>query len=452
MEQNLALATHRQKIDAIAAAVKEFAQNARPGDYFSLKKASVSHMAPQPDNPRYSDKKIDVKALTEIISIDLEKRICVAESGVTFVRLVEQTLKHGLVPACVSELKEITIGGAVAGCSVESMSFKHGGFFDSCIELEIVAGTGEVVTCSKSKAPEVFDGIHGSFGTLGILTLLTFKLLPARPFVEVKYVKYASFEALLAAIREHYEKQDIEMMDALVHGPDKCILCIGTFVDYAPKASKYFAEPYYKSTLELDHDYMHTSDYFFRYDADCHWSIRNYPGLENRIVRQLFGNFLLGSSNILHLTERLPFLVRKGNKPDVIVDVFIPFKHAQEFFDWCKETFDYYPLWIVPYRMQPFYPWLNPALIEGITEPLFIDFAIYGFQQKGDKNYYKILEEKVFELQGMKTLITHNYYDEASFWKSFNKPFYDLIKARIDPKNLFRNLYAKTNYKKHQGS
>ncbi len=447
MDTNEKRAVHDAKVKIIAGMVRQFAADIRPGEYFSLKKAAVSHMAPQPDNPRYSDKKIDVKVLTDILEINVEKQICTAESGVTFTTLVRATLEHGLVPRCVSELQEITIGGAVAGCSVESMSFKYGGFYDSCIELEVVSGTGEVITCSQLSNPEVFDGIHGSFGTLGILTLLTFKLVPARPFVRVDYVRYPSFTTLLASIREHYEKQDVEMMDALIHAPDNCILCIGTFVDYAPWKSKYFAEPYYKSTLVKDHDYMATPDYFFRYDADCHWSIRSYPGLENKIVRTLFGKFLLGSSNILKLSEKLPFLVKKDGKPDVIVDVFIPNVHALKFLEWSKQVFNYYPLWIVPYKMQPFYPWLNPVMLQGITDPLFIDIAIYGFPQKTDKNYYKLLEEKVFELQGMKTLITHNYYDKESFWKSFNKDFYDRVKQRVDPKNLFRDLYAKTNYK-----
>ena len=142
------------------------------GEFFSLKKASVSHMAPQPDNPRYKDRKIDVKSLTDILEINISENLCVAESGVTFVKLVNETLKHGLVPMCVSELKEITIGGAVAGCSVESMSFIHGGFHDSCIEYEVVTGEGEILVCSKERNPEIFEMVHGSFGTLAIITRL----------------------------------------------------------------------------------------------------------------------------------------------------------------------------------------------------------------------------------------------------------------------------------------
>lgn len=403
-------------------------------------------MVPQPDNPRYRDKKINIEELTGIIEIDSKNRIGIAESGVTFSKLVTETLKHNLIPMTVSELKEITIGGAVAGCSVESMSYKYGGFHDSCLGYEIISGTGEIINCSKSENAELFEMVHGSFGTLGILTLLKFKLIPAMPYVRTDYIRFSSFTELISAIKMRYDKQDVDFMDAIIHSPREFVLCIGTFVDEVPYVNKYFHQIFYRSTQTRNVDFMRTYDYFFRYDADCHWSLKSY-GLEIKPLRLLLGRFLLGSSNILKTSKRFPFLVKK-KKPDVFVDVFIPLQNSKEFYEWYLETFNYFPLWIVPYRIDRMYPWINPKLVAGIENPLFIDFAIYGFHQRGELNYYKVLEERVFQLKGLKTLITHNYYDEEMFWSSFNRERYDRIKQLIDPKNLFRNLYHKTNYKR----
>ncbi|MFX1355499.1 MAG: hypothetical protein ACFFGP_16215, partial [Promethearchaeota archaeon] len=74
------LAIHKRKVEAISEMVRNAYDNAKPGEYFSLKKASVSHMAPQPDNPIYSDKPIDVKSLTDIIEINTDTRTCIAEA------------------------------------------------------------------------------------------------------------------------------------------------------------------------------------------------------------------------------------------------------------------------------------------------------------------------------------------------------------------------------------
>ena len=42
------------------------------------------------------------------------------------------------------------------------------------------------------------------------------------------------------------------------------------------------------------------------------------------------------------------------------------------------------------------------------------------------------------------TLISHNHYSEAEFWKTWNKENYDRAKAVTDPRGLFRDLYVKT--------
>ena len=138
--------THEQKVKKIAEQLKE-RKSTSP---VSLRKKAVSHRVPNPDDKRFSDEKIDISFLNEIIHIDPEKQICIAEPGVTFVDLVKATMKHNLVPIIVPELKTITIGGAVAGCSLESMSFKHGGFHDTCLEYEVIT------------AHNGFDGINSA--------------------------------------------------------------------------------------------------------------------------------------------------------------------------------------------------------------------------------------------------------------------------------------------------
>src|SRR3954471_11148998 len=120
--------SHDERVRRIAAAVRQRSQHkldaGRPGGgapdagYASIGKAAVSHMVPDPHDPRHRDDKIDASSLTHILSVDAAARTCSAESGVPFCALVAETLRHGLLPKLVPELKTITIGGAVAGCSV----------------------------------------------------------------------------------------------------------------------------------------------------------------------------------------------------------------------------------------------------------------------------------------------------------------------------------------------
>jgi FAD/FMN-containing dehydrogenase len=415
-----------------AAKVARIAQQLRAhrGDKpLSLRKKAVAHQVPKAKDLRYHDDKIDISDLTDVLEVDPVKRICVAESGVTFVDLVRATLEHDLVPIVVPELKTITIGGAVAGCSIESMSFVHGGFHDTCLEYEVIAATGEVLTCTPDNEHKlVFQMVHGGFGTLGILSKLTFRLVPAKRYVHVVYEKHATIESYQASIKRHADTRDVEFMDGIIHSPSLYVLSVGRFVDRAPYTNRYDRfKVYYKSTATRAEDYLTTPQYFFRYDR----------GVTN--VRLP----LLSSTHVLKLAAKLHWLLR-SEKPTITLDVFVPFSKVPEFLTWYEREFGFFPLWCVPYRRVHDYEWLSDDYWRGLSDDMFLDLAIYGMRQKGDKNYHRIMEQKLRELGGIKTLIAHNYYPEDEFWSIFNKRNYDAVKGVTDPKNLFRDLYTKT--------
>ncbi len=425
---------HAEKVARVVAQLGAH-DGSRP---VSLRKKAVSHQVPKAGDLRRRDAKIDISDLTEILEIDPERRICVAESGVTFVDLVAATLVHGLVPIVVPELKEITIGGAVAGCSIESMSFVHGGFHDTCLEYEVVASTGDVLICTPDNDNAlVFQMVHGAFGTLGILTKLTFKLVPAKPFVHLTYEQHATLDAYQASIRRHFETRDVDFMDGIIHSRTLYVLALGNFVESAPYTSDYsWMKIYYRSTAERAEDFLTTPDYFFRYDR----GVTNVRP-KSWLGRLVFGK-LMRSSQWLALGDKLNWALAK-TKPTVTLDTFVPFSKVGEFMRWYERELDFFPLWVVPYRRVHDYEWLSDDYWKQLGDDLFLDIAIYGMRQRGERNAHRMIEEKLRELGGIKTLISHNYYPEAEFWQIFNRRNYDAVKRRTDPRNLFRDLYAK---------
>jgi hypothetical protein len=183
-------------------------------------------------------------------------------------------------------------------------------------------------------------------------------------------------------------------------------------------------------------DYLRTPDYFFRYD---HGVTGIHP--KTFIGRLLFAK-LMGSTRLLAAADKLHFVLKK-EKPNIVLDVFLPFSKLEPFLSWYADAFRFFPLWVVPYRRVRDYEWLHPRIFEGGDE-LFVDLAIYGMKQRGATNYYRLMEEKLHELAGLKTLISHNYYSPEEFWQTWNKPNYDQVKALTDPENIFRDLYSKT--------
>jgi FAD/FMN-containing dehydrogenase len=151
----------------------------------------------------------------------------------------------------------------------------------------------------------------------------------------------------------------------------------------------------------------------------------------------------LDSGTMLRLADRLHWMFDDA-RPMVTLDVFIPFSKVEEFLAWYEQTFRFYPLWVVPYRRVRDYEWLADSFYAGLQDELFVDLAIYGMKQTGDTNYHKLMEDKLRELGGVKTLISHNYYSRDEFWSTWNKRNYDAVKAITDPDNVFRDLYTKT--------
>lgn len=426
---------HDQKLSRIINQLKERKGNAP----IRLKKKTVSHMVPKPYDKKYSDEKLEFSDFDEILLIDPENCFCIAEPGVTFEKLVDATMKYNLVPVVVSELKTITIGGAVAGCSIESMSYKYGGFHDSCLEYEVVTAKGEVLICKpQNENGLIFQMMHGTFGTLGIITKLKFRLIPAKKYVKVTYHKYESLEEYKAAIWVHYEKKDIDFMDGIIHSPVEYVLSEGNFVDDAPYTHNYdWTRIYYMSTAKREEDYLTTPDYFFRYNK----------GVTNVRPKSLVLRFLFGRITDSNVTLRLVAFFRKIISPDKIpitLDTFIPFSKMEEFMKWYVEEVAHFPLWCVPYKVVHRYEWIADEFLENLQDELFLDIALYGLQKKDPKHYYNIIEKKLTEIGAIKTLISTNLYTQDEFWKIWNKDNYEKVKIKTDPDNIFRSLYDKT--------
>lgn len=426
---------HEQKVEKIS----NYLKSRKSTTPVSFKKKAVSHQVPKVKDKTYYDEKIDLSSLNEILEIDEINMTCIAEPGITFVDLVTETLKHGLVPFTVPELKTITIGGAVSGASLESMSYKYGGFHDSCLEYEVITAKGEVLICTPDNENKlIFQMVHGTFGTLGIITKIKFKLTKAKKFVQVNYEEYKDLDSYTKATWEHYIKKDYDFMDGIIHSSNKYILSMGNFVDEAPYNNRYdWMKIYYISTGKRKEDYIKTINYFFRYEKGVtNVSPKSFLG------RLFFGKFL-DTTKSLRFVEKFHSIIPEKMIP-LTIDLFIPFSRINEFFNWFNKEIKHYPLWYVPYKIVRKYEWINEETFnKNPNEELFLDIAIYGMKTANKEKCYRDIEEELSKIGGIKTLISNNFYKEEEFWNIWNKDNYDKVKNTTDPNNIFRNLYTK---------
>jgi hypothetical protein len=426
---------HARRVERVAGELA-----AQPRDRpVTIHKKAVSHLVPKRYDARRQHDRIDISDLDEILDIDPVAKMCTAEPGVTFRDLVRATLPHGLVPIVVPELSTITVGGAVSGCSLESMSFKYGGFHDTCLEYEVVTSRGDILHCTpENEHALVFQMMHGAFGTLGVLSKLKFRLIAAKPYVRVSYHPHSALPDYLHSIYRQYAEPRADFMDGIIHAPNNLVLSLGEFVDEAPYTNRYdWTKVYYESTAARAEDFLRTPDYFFRYDR----------GVTNVHPKSRLGRLLLGkmvkSAQVLRLAEKLPWLL-PAERPDVTVDLFLPFSRMTEFMRWYEREIGHFPLWCVPYRRPHRYEWIADDFFAGIDDELFIDLAIYGMKQPPGRNIYQEIEDELMRVQGIKTLISYNEYDEDTFWRIFNRGNHLAVKAITDPDGIFGDFYTRT--------
>jgi hypothetical protein len=144
----------------------------------------------------------------------------------------------------------------------------------------------------------------------------------------------------------------------------------------------------------------------------------------------------------LRLAERLHGWLPA--RPAVLVDLFVPFSRLGDYLAWHERELGHFPLWCVPYRLPRRYEWIEPDYLKRVDDDLFIDLAIYGMAQPRGQNVYRLIEEELPRVSGLKTLISYNYYDEDEFWMVWNRPNYLAVKREVDPDNLLGDLYEKT--------
>src|SRR6185312_133163 len=142
---------------------------------------------------------LDTSGLTGVIAVDPETRTAEVAGMCTYQDLLVATLRYGLSPLVVPQLKTITLGGAVTGLGIESASFRNGMPHESVLELDVLTGTGEVLTASAEQHPDLYHAFPNSYGTLGYSVRLRIALETVQPYVTVRHVRYHSIADLVDA-------------------------------------------------------------------------------------------------------------------------------------------------------------------------------------------------------------------------------------------------------------
>jgi FAD/FMN-containing dehydrogenase len=397
---------------------------------------------------------IDVTDLSRVISIDANNMVAEVEGMITFDDFTKETLKHGLLPAVVPELKSITVGGAAAGGAIESSSFRYGLVHETVLAMEVLTGTGEAVSCSRSNEhSDLFFGFPNTYGTLGYALKLTVKLIKAKPYVELRHEKFTDAREFFRAMEQACRKADADFVDGTVFDEAAMYLTTARFVDAAPSLSDYtYMRIYYQSIAQKQVDYLTAYDYIWRWDTDWFWCSRNF-GVQKPVLRALARPWLRSTAywKIMRWNRKHQFTDRwnrwrgiPSQEESVIQDVQIPVERAQEFLTLFHDRIGIKPVWICPTRPASHDKYPTYGLEYG---QLYLNFGFWDVVQlpAGEQEgfYNRQVEQWVEKLNGRKSLYSTVFYDREKFWQLYDGENYRMLKGKYDPQGNFRDLYDK---------
>jgi FAD/FMN-containing dehydrogenase len=425
-------------------------RDARDGGPVRLEKNTSNLFRDRDATPR---RRLDVRSFDHVLEVDAAGGWVDAEGMTPYAALADATLAQGAMPCVVPQLKSITIGGAVAGIGIESSSFRHGLVHETVVELEVLLADGTMTLARPdNEHRDLFFAFPNSYGTLGYALRVKLRTVPVKRFVHLEHVHHAdpaAFFGNLAAVCA----SPADFVDGVVFGDRELVTTVGRLVDDAPYASDYtFERIYYRSLRERDEDYLAVRDYLWRWDTDWFWCSKNLYA-QNPLVRRLLGPHRLNSvfyAKVMRWNSRVGLTRLRdrmlGLHPEsMIQDVDIPVDRAPEFLDFFLREIGILPVWVCPFRVRdPAAAW---TLFPTRPDTLYVNFGFWDVVRARDAHppghFNRLVESKVAELGGIKSLYSESYFPRDEFWATYGGDAYRALKARYDPAGRLPDLYEK---------
>jgi FAD/FMN-containing dehydrogenase len=406
------------------------------------------------DRNAHPKRRLDVSAFHHVLEVNPREGWVDVEGMTPYDTLAAATLAQGVMPCVVPQLKSITIGGAAAGVGIESSSFRYGLVHETLLELEVLLGDGRVVLATPdNEHRDLFFGFPNSYGTLGYALRVKAMTVPVKRFVHLTHLRHSDRASCFRRLGELCAAADVDFLDATVFSPDELYVSVGRFVDEAPYASDYtFEKIYYRSIRDRATDYLTAEDYLWRWDTDWFWCSKNL-GAQHAVVRRVLGRERLNSRfytrvmrwnsrwRLTHAVDRLSGQHRES----VIQDVDIPLENAAEFLEFFHREIGILPVWVCPIRAwNQAHRWTMYPMHAGKT---FVNFGFWDVVRTREAHppghFNRLVERKVQELGGIKSLYSDSYFSPEEFWTRYNGAGYRALKQRYDPGGAFKDLYAK---------
>ncbi|MFA0963184.1 FAD-binding protein [Roseivirga sp. BDSF3-8] len=215
------------------AEVKTFSEVSEAEAYLSGTKVPV---IPRGNGRCYGDASLEEHILStlrydKLLEFDREQGILECQSGITLDQVLEVVVPSGWFVPVTPGTKFITVGGAIASDVHGKNHHAEGCFADHVLEMDVLTGTGELITCGPSFQQELFEATRGGMGLTGLITRVHFKLKPVRSsYIYQKQIKARNLDEAFDLFQEYKDyTYSVSWIDCFQTGKDlgRSILMVG---------------------------------------------------------------------------------------------------------------------------------------------------------------------------------------------------------------------------------
>ncbi len=130
---------------------------------------------------------LSTRLLNQVEAIDSANKSITVGAGVRYGDFCKALYEQGYALHNLASLPHISVAGACA-TATHGSGVKNGGLATSVKAVEFVSGAGELITLSRGRDGDVFNGAVVHLGSLGVLTRITLDLVPAFDVTQLVYL------------------------------------------------------------------------------------------------------------------------------------------------------------------------------------------------------------------------------------------------------------------------
>ncbi|WP_155054121.1 FAD-binding protein [Streptomyces blattellae] len=140
--------------------------------------ARGSGYAPYGQGQAHGGYVVDMRPLDDVRCFPAERTLS-AGAGAPWREVVRAALAAGLAPPVGPDHLDASVGGLLSAGGFGGTSHRHGLVADQVVDIDVITGAGQVLTCSREHHPDLFDAVPAGLGQCALILRATLRLAPA---------------------------------------------------------------------------------------------------------------------------------------------------------------------------------------------------------------------------------------------------------------------------------